>query len=163
MSVSTQRHGEAARAPRRGLGSILRGFERHRENLIPMLQETQARLGYISWEAVAALASHLRISENEIFGVASFYSQFRFTPPGRNPIKLCLGTACHVRGGRDLCEAVERALHIIPGQTTVDGRFDLQRVACLGCCALAPVVQIRDDIHSRMNVTRLKTVLERYE
>jgi len=76
---------------------------------------------------------------------------------------VCLGTACHVRGGRVLGEAVEHELHIKPGQTTADGRFDLQRVACLGCCALAPVVQVREDIHSRMNVTRLKTVLERYE
>jgi NADH-quinone oxidoreductase subunit E len=145
------------------VGELLRGFRRDRESLIPMLQNTQARLGYISEDAVAALSAFLRISENEIFGVASFYSQFRFVAPGRNTVKVCLGTACHVRGGQILCEAVERELDIVPGQTTGDGRYDLQRVACLGCCALAPVLQVRDDIHSRMSVTRLRAVLEKYE
>jgi len=142
---------------------LVRGFGRSRENLIPLLQRTQAELGFISADAVAVLASFLRLSENDIFGVASFYSQFRFVAPGRNPIKVCLGTACHVRGGQILCEAVQRELGISPGQATTDGRFDLERVACLGCCALAPVVQVREDIHSRMTVTRLRAVLDRYE
>jgi len=132
-------------------------------NLIPILQEIQRRFGYISEEAVRHISRFLRISENQIFGVASFYSQFRFTEPGRNSIKVCLGTACHVRGGRILCEALERELGISTDQTTEDGLFDLQRVACLGCCALAPVVQVNEDIYSRMTVVRLKQILDKYE
>jgi NADH-quinone oxidoreductase subunit E len=163
MGSPHQRLRAKTRKAATGLEAVLRGFDRNRENLIPILQKTQAKLGFISEEAVAALASFLRVSENEVFGVASFYSQFRFAAPGRNSVKVCLGTACHVRGGQILSEAVERELDVGPGETTEDGRFDLQRVACLGCCALAPVVQIRDDIHARMNVTRLKAVLDKYE
>jgi NADH:ubiquinone oxidoreductase subunit E len=100
--------------------NVLSGFTRERDNLIPLLQRTQAVLGYISQDALAALSSFLRISENEVFGVASFYSQFRFVAPGRNPIKVCLGTACHVRGGQVLSDAVERELQIGPGQVTPD-------------------------------------------
>ena len=134
---------------------VFSGFKGEEGDLIPILQRAQARLGQIS--------RFLRISENQVFGVASFYSQFRFTPPGRNSIKVCLGTACHVRGGQILCEALQRKLDILPGQTTEDGQFDLQRVACLGCCALAPVIQVNDDIYSRMTVIRLEQVLAKYE
>lgn len=139
------------------------GFKGEEGDLIPILQGVQEKLGYISEEATRHVSQFLRISENQVFGVASFYSQFRFTPPGRNSIKVCLGTACHVRGGQILCEALQRELGISPGQTTEDKRFDLQRVACLGCCALAPVVQINDDIYSRMTVVRLKQILDGYE
>lgn len=138
-------------------------FKGEEGDLIPILQRSQEKFGYISREAVKNISRFLKISENQIFGVASFYSQFRFNPPGRNSIKVCMGTACHVRGGQILCEAVERELEISPGQTTEDGRFDFQRVACLGCCALAPVVQINDDIYSRMTVVRLKEILDKYE
>jgi len=142
---------------------IFSGFKGEEGDLIPLLQRIQERFEYISEEALKYISQFLKISENQIFGVASFYSQFRFSAPGRNSIKVCLGTACHVRGGQILCEAVERELDISPGQTTKDKRFDLQRVACLGCCALAPVIQINDDIHSRMRVIRLKQLLDKYE
>lgn len=132
-------------------------------DLIPLLQQVQNKDGYIADVSIKHISRFLKISENQIFGVASFYSQFKFTPPGRNSIKVCLGTACHVRGGQVLLDAVERELNITPGQTTEDGRFDLQRVACLGCCALAPVVQINNDIYSRMTVIRLHETLEKYE
>ena len=138
-------------------------FKGEEGDLIPILQRIQEKLGYISKEAVRHVSRFLKISENQIYGVASFYSQFRFTKPGRNSIKVCMGTACHVRGGQILGEAVERELDISPGQTTKDKRFDLQRVACLGCCALAPVVQINDDIYSQMTVIRLKEILDKYE
>jgi NADH-quinone oxidoreductase subunit E len=132
-------------------------------DLIPLLQKTQEEHGYVSEEAVEEISRRLRISENEIFGVASFYAQFRFTAPGRNNIRVCLGTACHVRGGQVLSEAVTRELGIVAGETTPDGRYDMQRVACLGCCALAPVIQVNDETHSRMTVTRLKDILKKYE
>jgi len=142
---------------------IFSGFKGEEGDLIPILQKIQEKFGYIPEEAIKYVSRFLKISENQIFGVASFYSQFRFTPPGRNSIKVCLGTACHVRGGQILCEAVQRELDISPGQTTKDQRYDLQRVACLGCCALAPVVQVNSDIYSRMTVIRFKEILGKYE
>jgi len=142
---------------------LFSGYQGEEGDLIPILQRVQEKQGYISEEAVRRISRFLKISENQIYGVASFYSQFRFTEPGRNSIKVCLGTACHVRGGQILIDAVERELDISPGETTACGRFDLQRVACLGCCALAPVVQINDDIYSRMTVIRLKEILQNYE
>jgi NADH-quinone oxidoreductase subunit E len=142
---------------------IFSGFKGEEGELIPLLQKVQEKLGFISKESVRQISGFLRISENQVFGVATFYSQFRFAPPGRNTIKVCLGTACHVRSGQILCEAVERELGIAPGETTGDGRYDLQRVACLGCCALAPVVQVNNDIYSGMTVIRLKEILEKYD
>jgi NADH-quinone oxidoreductase subunit E len=132
-------------------------------DLIPILQKVQERAGYIPEDAVGRISEFLKLSENRIYGVASFYSQFRFTEPGRHSIKVCLGTACHVRGGQVLADAVERDLGITDGQTTEDKRFDFRRVACLGCCALAPVVQIDDDIHSRVSVIRFKEILDEYK
>lgn len=131
-------------------------------DLIPLLQHVQAESGYISEEATAHVARFLRMSENVVFGVASFYSQFRFTPPGRHSVKVCLGTACHVRGGEILSRTLERDLGIFPGQTTADRRYDLQRVACLGCCALAPVLQVGPDIYSQVTVIRLREILGAY-
>jgi NADH-quinone oxidoreductase subunit E len=142
---------------------VLSRFHGEEGDLIPILQGIQGNVGYISEEAVQEVSHFLRISENHIFGVTSFYSQFRFSAPGRNSIKVCLGTACHVRGGEILSRQIERELGILSGQTTADRRFDLQRVACLGCCALAPVVAINNDIFSRMTVIRLKKTLNEYE
>lgn len=146
-----------------GYTALFAGFSGEQGDLIPLLQKVQADVGYISEEAIEAISGFLRCSDNQVFGVASFYSQFRFVQPGRHSVKVCLGTACHVKGGQVLCEAVERELGVVPGQTTSDLRFDLQRVACLGCCALAPVIQVNDDVHSRMAVIRLKGVLNKYE
>lgn len=132
-------------------------------DLIPILQKVQEKHGYISEEAIRRISGFLRLSENQIYGVASFYSQFRFVAPGKHSLKICVGTACHVKGGYVLTETTERELGVSVGQTTADGRYDLQQVACLGCCALAPVVQIDGDIHSRMTVIRLKKTLDKYE
>lgn len=131
-------------------------------DLIPLLQQIQERAGYLSPESIQEVAHSLRISENDVFGVASFYTQFRFKAPGRHTIKICLGTACHVKSGQKLLEAIERELKIKTGETTPDGLFDIQRVACLGCCALAPVMQIDDHIYGRVTTSRLKRILESY-
>jgi NADH-quinone oxidoreductase subunit E len=136
---------------------------RDKSNLIQILQDIQRTHGYISGEAVDQLTSHLWISRSEIFGVASFYSQFKFNPPGRHSIKICLGTACHVQGGDFLLNALKSEIGISPNETTEDGRFDLERVACLGCCALAPVMMVDDTIFSNMSVIKLKDILNRYE
>jgi len=145
------------------LDAILSGYERREDELIPILQAVQRGTGFISSEAVERISRYLRISQNRIYGVSSFYAQFRFTPPGRHSIRVCLGTACHVRGGAILLEMLERQLEVHCGETTVDKRFDLDRVACLGCCALSPVIQIGPDIYSKVTVNKLKELLDRYE
>jgi NADH-quinone oxidoreductase subunit E len=143
--------------------AVLCKHNRKPDELIPILQGIQRQFGYISPESISHISRYLRISENEIFGVSSFYAQFRFTAPGRHSIKVCLGTACHVRGGATLLDMLERELGVGCGETTPDRRFDLERVACLGCCALSPVVQIDSDIYSRMTVNRLTELLKSYE
>ncbi len=148
-------------------GSIVSIIEKYaprdKSNLIAILQHVQHADGYITPEAVDRISSHLSISRSQIFGVASFYSQFKFNPPGRHSIKICLGTACHVQGGDFLLSTLRSEIGIAPNETTADGRFNLERVACLGCCALAPVVMINDEIFSNMSVVKLKEILSRYE
>jgi NADH:ubiquinone oxidoreductase subunit E len=143
--------------------SIFEKYERKPDQLIPILQDVQKNYGYVAAESVKMISRHLRITENQIFGVSSFYAQFRFSPPGRHSIKVCLGTACHVRGGATLLDMLERELGVGCGETTPDRRFDLERVACLGCCALSPVVQVDADIYSRMTVNKLSELLKQYE
>ena len=144
--------------------SILKKFtQKDKSNLIPILQSIQEKEGYISPAAVNVISKHLRVSKSNIYGIASFYTQFKFNPPGRHSIKICLGTACHVQGGDFLLYALQSEIDIIPGETTEDGKFDLERVACLGCCALAPVIMIDKTIYSRMSVIKLKEMLDTYE
>lgn len=142
---------------------ILREFIPRQESLIPILQKVQTECGYISQQAVEQVAEFLKITESSVYGVASFYSQFRFTPPARHAITVCLGTACHVRGGEKLAETLEWELGTKTGQCTEDGRFDLNRVACLGCCALAPVVKVDNNIYGGVTPKKLKEILGKYE
>jgi len=141
---------------------ILSSFKAERAELIPLLQKVQEELGYLPEESISEIARYLGVSENEVFGLASFYAQFRFTRPGEHIIKACLGTACYVRGGERLLETIETELQVRQGETTGDGKFSLARVACLGCCALAPVVVIDEIIYGRMNVRKVKKVLDMY-
>ena len=143
--------------------TILKKHSRTSDEMIPILQDVQKEFGYIAPESLKKISRYLKLSENLIFGVTSFYAQFRFTKPGRHTIKACLGTACHVRGAATLLDMLERGLNIKCGETTEDRRFDLERVACLGCCALSPVVQIDRDIYSRMSVNKLTELLKEYE
>ena len=140
---------------------IFSKFKGVENDLIPLLVRIQEKEGYVSEEAVRYVSAFLKMSENQIYGVASFYPKFRFNPPGKKSIKVCMGTACHVRGGLFLSEAVGWKLGVSIGQTTEDKKFDFQRAGCLGCCTLAPVVKINEDVHSRMSVTRLKEILEK--
>jgi len=134
-----------------------------REDLIPLLQKVQEVDGYLCPDSITLISRKLRISENEIYGVATFYAQFRFTPPGKNHIYVCMGTACHVRGGEQLLNSLQWRLKVKEGETTPDKKYDLNRVACLGCCALAPVVKINDTIYSQMSVLKLKGVMDEYD
>ncbi len=145
------------------IGTILTQYSvNDRGSLIPLLQEVQKQEGYISKDAVVKISHHLRVSRGTVYGVATFYSQFKFNPPGRNSIKICLGTACHVQGADFLLNALQLEIGIKPGETTEDGRFDLERVACLGCCAIAPVMMINKNIHSHMSVIKIRQVLSNY-
>ncbi len=139
---------------------ILRDADGRRSDLVPVLQRAQAALGYLPPDAVRRIARHLRLSESEVFGVATFYAQFRFTPPGRHRLRVCLGTACHVKGGVQMLDTVERRLGVEAGGTTADGEYDLERVACLGCCALAPVVTLDERIYGQMSVLKLQGMLD---
>jgi NADH-quinone oxidoreductase subunit E len=145
------------------LRTVLEEFAAEPGSLIPILQRVQAQLGFISAEAVQEIAEALRLTESQVYGVASFYAQFRFTPPARHGIVVCLGTACHVRGGERLMEALERDLGVATGTSTADGRFDLDRVACLGCCALSPVVKVDADIYSSVTTMRLRGIVDEYK
>jgi len=143
--------------------SILSRYERSRENLIPVLQEIQRELGYLSQEAMEQAADYLKISSSTVYGVATFYSFFRLAPCGRNTVKICCGTACHVRGGAHILRDIERRLGIKPGGTTADGEYSLETVACVGACALAPVVIVNDDVHGRVTTSSTGKILVKTE
>jgi len=132
-------------------------------DLVPVLQRVQEADGFLSAGAIRRISRWLKVSESEVYGVATFYAQFRFDPPGRHHIKACLGTACHVQGGEQMLDVLERRLGIRPGETDADGEYDLERVACLGCCALAPVVTVDDKTYSQMSVLKLQRLLDERE
>ena len=142
---------------------IVAKYGADRTSLIPILQDIQGRFGYLSEESVDELARLISISPNEIYGVATFYAQFRFSPPGEHSIQVCLGTACHVRGGEQILKGMERCLGIKAGETTADGGFDLKRVACVGCCALAPVVVVDGRVHATMTAKKIPSILSQYK
>jgi NADH-quinone oxidoreductase subunit E len=135
-------------------------FAELQHEVIPMLQEIQEKFGYIPQQAVEWLAEKLKISKQEIYGVATFYNHFRLNPPGKHEIRVCLGTACHVGGGEKLLDTLQERLGIEPGQTTSDGRYSLERVACVGACALAPAVVIDNEVHGRVTQRTLKRLLD---
>jgi NADH-quinone oxidoreductase subunit E len=140
-----------------------RDFKGEPADLVPVLQRVQQVEGFLSADTVRRVSRWLKVSENEVYGVATFYAQFRFNRPGRHHIKACLGTACHVQGGEQMLDVLQRRLEIGPGETTADGEYDLERVACLGCCALAPVVTIDDKTYAQMSVLKLQRTLDERE
>ncbi|MFA5629258.1 MAG: NADH-quinone oxidoreductase subunit NuoE [Dehalococcoidales bacterium] len=142
------------------IGDILKQHSNDRRNLIPILQEVQGKERYISCAAVSEISSYLGISENDVYSVASFYSQFRFTKPGEHTIKVCQGTACHVRGGARVLETAERELNIKPGETSADGKYSLETVACIGACALAPTMVIDDEVQRNMTPQKVTDLLK---
>jgi NADH-quinone oxidoreductase subunit E len=141
----------------------LEGFAGKPGELITLLQYLQRQYGYISKDGVRQVARFLKISENQIYGVASFYSQFRFQKPGDHTIRVCQGTACHVQGGDQLSQEARKILGVNPGETTADGRFDFQEVACLGCCAQASVVEIDGRVYGKITPDTLRKVLKDHE
>lgn len=144
------------RATLKEIAALLPLFTKERGSLIPVLQEIQTRFSYLSAGAMRLVADHVGLSSSEVYGVASFYNQFRFTPPGRHQVKVCLGTACQVKGGDIILENFERKLSIQAGQTSADREFSIDKVACVGCCALAPVAQVDETIHGHMAPSKVE-------
>lgn len=136
---------------KRALEAVLPQSHVGKKALIPLLQEVQKALGYIPEEAIFAISDKTGVAASEVFGVLTFYAQFRLTPQGRKAIKVCRGTACHVRGGPAVRQALERVLGIQPDQTTSDLEYSLETVACIGACALAPTMVINGHVYGHMS------------
>ena len=131
--------------------------------LIPLLQDIQEEYGYVPEEAVDLVAKELNIFPVDIYGVLTFYTQFYLTPRGKHTIRVCQGTACHVMGGKEILDYLSTKLKIQDGETTKDGMFSLERVACLGCCGMAPVVQVDDDFYGNCTIQMMDEMLDKYK
>jgi NADH-quinone oxidoreductase subunit E len=145
------------------LQALLDQYSAERSNLIPLLQVIQEKYGWLPAETLLAVADHLQVPPSVVYGVVTFYAQFYLTRQGKNRIKVCQGTACHVRGGKTILDAVRRRLGINPGQTTPDCQFSLERVACFGSCALAPVMVVNGKVHGHSTVKKAEKILEALE
>ncbi len=142
------------------LGDILKQFQPVRENLIPILQAVQENFGYVHPDAIGPVARFLKVFPSEVTGVISFYTQFTTTPRGKNVIRVCRGTACHVRGGRTVYQTVKKFTGLEDGATSEDMRFTFETVACLGACALSPVMVINKAYYGKLNAGRIEAVLK---
>ncbi len=143
--------------------NILEKVGSRRENLIPILQQIQEAFGYLPPNAMWEVAQSLNIPEIDVYSVATFYNQFRLTPPGKHSIRVCMGTACHVKGGHITLAAWQRRLKIESGETTPDREFDLDTVACVGCCAMAPVTVVDKKVEAKANPTRVDGILLQFQ
>lgn len=141
------------------LQDIFSQYNGDRSELIPILQETQEKLRYLPLEAMQAIAKFLKIPESTIYGVSTFYAQFKLTPLGKKIVRICRGTACHVRGGSKILEEIEKELGIKSGETTEDLKYTLESIACFGSCALAPVMVIDKTVYGRMTPAKAKSIL----
>jgi len=133
-----------------------------RDSLIPILQEVQDKQGYLSKESVKIIGDHLNLPASKIYGVATFYNQFRFEPLGKYHIQVCRGTACHVKGSNKVLDTLQRELKIDAGSTTKDGQFSLEVVACIGACGLAPVISINGEFFAGVTPDKVKKILKSY-
>lgn len=145
------------------LKEILENFEKKQKYLIPVLQRAQEVYGYLPKEVLVEVGNQLGLSFVEVYGVVTFYSQFHLEPRGENVIRVCMGTACHVRGGDQILEKIKSQLKINDGETTEDLKFTLETVACIGACGLAPVIMINDDTHGRLEPKDIPNILATYK
>ena len=139
---------------------IFRKYPPSREYLIPILQEVQEHFGYLSKNDIFAIADYLELPESKVYGVATFYNQFKLNPPGKYRIQICRGTACHVKGSLNLLETLKRELGIDDGKTTKDGLFSLETVACIGACSIAPVLTVNGKFHGRLDTKKVEKLLK---
>lgn len=145
------------------LREILENSEKEEKDLIPILQKAQKKYGYLPKEVIIEVGKQLGLSFVEVYGVITFYSQFHLEPRGKNIIRVCMGTACHVRGGDDILEKLQSQLNISNGETTEDLEFTLETVACIGACGLAPVIMINDETYGRLEPKDIPEILEEYK
>ncbi len=141
------------------LQEIFSQHYRKRDALIPVLQDIQGAFGYLPPEAMTAAGQFCRMDPVEVYGVATFYAQFKFSPVGRNIVMVCQGTACHVMGGGRVLEEVQTQLGVSPGETTADRAYTLETVACIGACALAPAMVVNKNTYGRMKAERVTEIL----
>jgi len=142
---------------------VLKKYQDDPGPLISTLQEVQNIFGYLPKEVLSYLCEKLKVPESRVWGIVTFYAQFYLEPRGKNTIRLCLGTACHVRGARRVLDKLQKLLGINPGESTADLKFSLETVRCLGTCFLAPVVMVNSDYFGRMTPDRVEQVLAQYQ
>jgi len=148
-------------AIQKSLNEILHSYEGSQDELIPILQQVQHVFGYLPEPAMKKLAKFLKLPESTVFGVGTFYTQFKLMPTGRNIIKVCRGTACHVRGSAQILAEIENQLDINAGETTSDLEYSLETIACFGSCALAPVVVANNKVYGRMTVPKVGEIFNK--
>lgn len=145
------------------LDAIIEPYLGRKEMVIPVLQKVQDHFGYLPRPAMEQVSQRMRIPLSRLYGVATFYAQFKMKPRGRYIIRVCKGTACHIQGSPKISGRIEEILKVESGETTDDLRFTLEEVACIGACALAPVIMINDDPHGRLSPDGIEKILEKYK
>jgi NADH-quinone oxidoreductase E subunit len=141
---------------------IIAGYEGQRWALLPLLEKVQETIGYIPPQAIPIIASSLGLFPSQVQGVISFYALFYTEPQGKNIVRVCRGTACHVRGGKTVLKLIKQKLGVEDGETTPDYKFSLETVACIGCCAQAPNIVVNKNIYGQMNPKKITTILDDY-
>jgi len=145
------------------LSSIFSSYQGKREEIIPILQQVQEEFGFLSEDAMLAIAGFTGVPESHVYAIATFYSQFRFTPIGKKHIMVCRGTACHVRGAPRLLETLERHLGIKEGETTQDRQYSLETVACIGACGLSPCIMVNKKVEAKLTPKKVKKLFSKPE
>lgn len=143
------------------LDSVLTQYKGEKNDLIPVLQKAQEKFGYLPRDVMEGIARFLRLPASIVFGVSTFYAQFKFVPMGKKVVRVCRGTACHVRGADKILQEFERKLCIKPGETTEDREYTLETVACIGACALAPTLTVNKDVKGKMTTQRVREMLDK--
>ena len=144
------------------VNAFIKKRKSQKKALIAILQDIQAEYKYLPQDALRAVSQNLSIPLIDVVGVATFYRAFSLKPRGEHIVTVCLGTACHVRGGPKILEEFERRLAVKPGDTTPDGKFTLESVACLGCCAIGPVVVVDGDYHAQTSIRKVESIIKQY-
>ena len=147
---------------KRPIDEVIASYPPNREHLISILQEVQAEYGYLSKDSINRISGYLKLPSSKVFGVATFYNQFKLNPPGRIQVQVCRGTACHVKGSLNLLESLQTLLGIEVGETTRDGLFSLETVACLGCCSIAPAMMVNGKFFGRLDKKTIEELVDRF-
>lgn len=143
------------------MDKVFKNYKGNVEELIPLLQNVQEESGFLSDCAMSEIAKFLRVPKSKVYGVATFYAQFRFKPKGRNHIMLCRGTACHVKGAPRILEEIEKNLEIKEGETSADLEYSIESVACIGACSLAPCITVNEKVHADLTPQKIENLFKR--